>query len=143
MIGRKLWLLTLVLVAALVFAGCSNDNSGGGGSNQSPSPTDTSKADSDCKNVVDKGQTLATTVASFLGGQASANEVERAARNFTNAVDNAKSTIKPQVKSNLDKAESASKQMVDALQAQPVDTAKLRTAASDLAAAIGAAATIC
>jgi hypothetical protein len=137
--------LALAVGAVLVLGGCS---SGGGGSDNNtpkpaPSPTATKNADAACSNVVTKGRALASTVAQFVGGQASASDVKTAANQLSTAVDKAKAQLKPEVSKNLDSAQSGVQRLQKALTTQPVSKSEIGSAAAQVVTSVSSAATVC
>jgi phage-related minor tail protein len=93
--------------------------------------------------VVTKSRGLATTVAQFVGGQASASDVKTAANQLSTAVDKAKADLKPQVSKNLDSAQAGVQRLQKALTTQPVSKSEISSAAAQVVTSVGSAATVC
>jgi hypothetical protein len=131
--------------AVLVLGGCSSNGSGSDNNTPkpAPSPSTTNNADSACANVVAKGRALGTTVARFVGGQASASDVKTAANELSTAVDKAKAQLKPAISKDLDTAQSGVQRLQKALTAQPVNTSEIRSATTQVVTSLGSAATVC
>jgi hypothetical protein len=142
---RRSWVPALV-IALLVLSGCTQ---GGGGSTSTttPAPATTSptsaSTSSECANLVAGGQALAATVAGFVGGSATGDQVRAAASRLSDAIDSAQAAIGHETGTQLDSAKQALNRLSAALTMQPPDFAAMRAAANDTLAALGAAATIC
>ncbi|HEV7648666.1 MAG TPA: hypothetical protein VGP26_10930 [Actinophytocola sp.] len=142
--------LPVVLLAALALAGCSsatNDQA----SQETTTTTSETVPDTattpplrpECEDVADKGRTLLAEVGKLTTRDATVADVQAAAAALSDAFDDAKAALGPDAQAQLAQASLALQQVQDALKAQPVDTAALRRAASDLVAAAGDAATLC
>lgn len=129
----------------LVLAGCTQ--SGGGATSPTPAPASSSAATttgrSECTDLVASGQTLATTVTQFAGGQATGDQVRAAAAHLSDSIGAARSVIGTETSARLDDAQRALSALGAALTAQPPNVAGMRTAANDALTALRAAATIC
>jgi hypothetical protein len=139
--------VALVFCAALALAGCTS------ATNDRPSretttttttePPTTVSIRPECVDVADKARALLTEVGRLTTREATADQVRAAAGELSGAVDDAKATAGPVARARLDEAGQALRRVQDALTAQPIDTAGLRAAASDLVAALGDAAAFC
>jgi ABC-type sugar transport system substrate-binding protein len=140
--------LAVVLAAAFVLAGCTS------GTNDQPSQettTTTTETETEtgpspnpaCEDVADKGRALLTEVGRFATRDATVGDVQAAAGELSDAFDEAKATLGPDTRAQLDQVGQALQRVQDALATQPVDTAALRRATSDLVAAASDAATLC
>jgi hypothetical protein len=140
-----------LVIVVLVLTGCSQT---GGSGTTSPTPattsptaagptTTTTGTSSECANLAASGQALVTTVAGFVGGSATADQVRAAASGLSSAVDSAQATIGRETGTQLDSAKQALNRLLAALGTQPPDFAAMRAAANDTLGALRAAATIC
>lgn len=138
--------LAAVLCAVLALAGCTsatNDQPSEQTTTTTTETTATPSPGNECADVADKARALLTEVGQLTTGGATDGDVRAAASELSDSFDAAKATLGPDVAAQLDQAEQALQQVQDALGAQPVDTAALRRAASDLVADLGDAATVC
>jgi hypothetical protein len=136
--------VALVFCAVLALAGCTS------ATNDRPSrettttePSTTVSIRPECVDVADKARALLTEVGRLTTREATADQVRAAAGKLSGAVDDAKATVGPDAGARLDEAGQTLRRVQDALTAQPIDTAALRAAASDLVAALGDAAAFC
>ncbi len=139
--------LAAALCSLLALAGCTS------GANDQPStePTATTTTETTtstslvpaCQDLVDKSQELVTEVGRFVTRDATAGDVQVVAAALAASFEDAKATLGPDAQADLDQAGRALQKVQDALAAQPVDTAGLRTAAGELFAALTDAAAIC
>jgi hypothetical protein len=140
--------LTVVLCAALALAGCTSATNDQPSQQTTTTTTTTEPSTSasvrpECLAVAGKAQALLTAVGRLATGNATVDQVRAAAGELSDAFDDAKAAVGPDTQTQLDEAGKALQDVQDALAAQPVDTAGLRTAAARLVATLGDAATIC
>ncbi len=139
--------LALVCGMTLVLAGCTS--SGGDQPSEPPTPTTTTTETTtvpvrqECADVADTASALVTAAGRLVTGDATVEQVRTAAGELSDALDAARAAARPEVGANLDAAGQALQRMRDALGAQPLDRAGLRTAARDLLDSLGDAAAIC
>lgn len=140
--GRPL----VALAVVLALAGCgptANDRPSQAPTTTPTTTTTTGSLSSACADVMDKAQALLTEVGRYAAAKSTAEQVRAAADELADSFDRAKSELGPDARADLDEAGRALREVLDALTAQPVDTARLRTAASQVVTALGSAATIC
>jgi len=142
--------IALVFFAVLVLAGCESADTGAAPtssaqdtSSAAESTQDSSNAGSGCAGVSTEGQALGAVVVQFLNGSASADQVRTAADGLSDALTAARETAEANVSAALDDAQTALDQLLTALRAQPVDRTGLRTASTDVLAALGDLTKIC
>jgi predicted lipoprotein len=136
--------LTVAFAAVLVLAGCAPATDDG--PSQAPTTTTTTTTGSvrpACADLADKGQALLTEVGRYGTGKATGDQVRAAAAELSDSFDSAKTELGPEAQANLDEAGRALQEVLDALTAQPVDSAKLRAAAGEVVTALGDAAAVC
>jgi hypothetical protein len=136
--------LALVFFAVVVLAGCESADTGAG---PTSSGQDTSSAaattGSGCAGVSTEGQALSAAAVRFLDGSASADQVRTAADGLSDALTAARENAEATVSAALDDTQAALDRLLTALRAQPVDRAELRTASTDVLAALGGLTKIC
>lgn len=141
--------LAVLVGATFVLAGCTSGNGSGDGAGQSATttttivPTTTESVRQECLDVADRARALFTEVGRFASGDGTLEQVRAAADELSDAFETAKASLGPDAQADLDSAGQALQRAQDALAAQPVDSAALRTAATEVVAALGNAATVC
>jgi hypothetical protein len=139
--------LTVAFAAVFVLAGCAPATDDG--PSQAPTTTTTTTTTTTgsvrpaCADLADKGQALLTEVGRYGTGKATGDQVRAAAAELSDSFDSAKTELGPEAQANLDEAGRALQEVLDALTAQPVDSAKLRAAAGEVVTALGDAAAVC
>lgn len=129
------------LAVVLAVAGCApatDDRP-----SQAPTTTTTESLSRACTDVADKAQALLTEVGRYATGKASPDQVHTAADALSDSFNRAKTELGPAAQADLDEAGQALHDVLDALTTQPVDKAKLQTAANQVFTALGEAATVC
>ncbi|MEV4603060.1 hypothetical protein AB0K15_37395 [Amycolatopsis sp. NPDC049253] len=146
---RAVAAVAALLGALAVTTACSGDQSGqtpapSGAVSAPASPAPTSGGGNvECTAVATAARNLATKTASLVAGQASRDEVSTAARDLRSSLDAARDTLGPQARSDVDAAGTALQQLQDVLTTQPLDVTALRTAATQVATAVGAVVSVC
>lgn len=145
MIARHLGVV--VLGVTLVLAGCTSgtdDQAAQLTTTTTAAPTTTSEpVRAECADVADAARGLATEVGRLTTGGATVDAVRTSASELADALAAARATLAADAQADLDRAGQALERIQDALAAQPVDTAALRTATAELVAALGDAADVC
>ena len=136
--------IAIVLFAVVALAGCESADTG---TAPTSSAQDTSSAapttGSACAGVSTEGQTLGAVVVQYFDGTATADQVQAAAGDLSDALAAARENAEATVSAALDDAQTALDELLTALRAQPVDRAGLRTASTDVLAALGDLTKIC
>jgi ElaB/YqjD/DUF883 family membrane-anchored ribosome-binding protein len=144
--------LCAVLAPALVLAGCTSGSNDQAATTTPTTTTTTTPTTApatsepirtECQTVADDARALLTEVGRLATRDATVVDVQAAADTLRDSLDQARSTLGPDARAQLDKADQALRQVQDALSASPVDTAALRDGARDLVSALGDAAAIC
>jgi hypothetical protein len=144
MTGRRRRVLALVCFAAVVLAGCESADSGAAPTSSAPETSSaTETTGSGCAGVSSEGQALGAVLIQFLDGSATADQVRTAADRLGDELAAARENAEANTSAALDDAQAALDQLLTALQAQPVDRAGVRTASTDLLAALGDLAKVC
>jgi hypothetical protein len=123
----------------LLTAACT---SAGGDQPASRNPT-TAPPRTECRAVADDARALLTEARELATRDATVDDVRTAASELATSFDDARTALGADAQADLDQASQALQRIQDALSTQPVDTAELRRAASDVAAALGDAAAVC
>jgi len=134
--------VAVALCAAPILAGCSTGDQSGQETSTTPTTTTVSVQDV-CLDVADQARVLVEAVGGLATGDATTEQVAAAADELSGAFDDAVAALGPDARADLDLAGQALARMRDAVTAQPVDTAGLRAATTDLVAALGDAAAVC
>lgn len=128
----------------LVVAGCTSAGDDQPARQTITETTETSPPlRAECRDVADDAKALLTEVGRLATRDATVDDVRTAASALAVSFDDARTALGPGAQAHLDQAGQSLQRVQDALSAQPVDTAELRRAASDLVAALGDAATVC
>jgi hypothetical protein len=134
----------VALCAASVLAGCTtSDQPGQETSTRRTTTTTTVSVQDVCLDVADKARVLIEEVGGLATGGATIEQVRAAVGELSGAFDDAVATLGPDARADLDQAGQALERVRDAVTAQPVDTAGLRAATTDLVAALGDVAAVC
>ena len=131
--------LAVVLCAVLVVAGCTSADS----DQAAQQTTTTTSLRSECRDVADDAQALLTEVRKLATRDATVDDVRTAANTLAASFEDARTALGSGAQAKLDQAGEAVQRVQDALNAQPVDAAGLRRAASDVATALGDGAAVC
>ncbi|MEV6899211.1 hypothetical protein [Amycolatopsis sp. NPDC051372] len=146
---RAVAAVAALLGALAVTTACAGNQSGPTPAPSSPASTPASPAPTsrdsrtECAAVATAAQNLATKTASLVTGQASRDEVTTAARDLRSSLDAARDVLGPEAKADLDNAGAALQQLQTVLTTQPLDVTALRTAATQVATAVGAVVSAC
>jgi hypothetical protein len=144
---RRLSGLVLVFFTVVLLAGCQSSGTASEPTSAAPDPTTASSTAestaSACADVTAKGLALGTAATQFLDGSATADQVRTAADDLSEALTAAGANAQANLTAALDDAQAALDTLLTALQAQPVDRAGLRTASTDVLAALSDAAALC
>ena len=129
--------IALVLFAVVVLAGCESADTGAAPTSSAQDTSSAAEATgSGCAGVSTEGQTLGAVVVQYFDGTATADQVRAAAGDLSDALAAARENAEAAVSAALD-------ELLTALRAQPVDRAGLRTASTDVLAALGDLTKIC
>jgi hypothetical protein len=140
--------LAVVLTSVLVLAGCTtaqNDRPSQTNTTTTTTtePTTSASVQAACDDVTAKAQVLLTVVGQLATGKATTDQVRAAADELADSFTAAKSVVGPETQADLDDAGAALTKLLDALSAQPIDTATAQTAANEVFTALGNAAAVC
>jgi PBP1b-binding outer membrane lipoprotein LpoB len=130
----------LVLLSALVVAGCST---AGDGQHEPAATTTIMSVQPDCAAIADNARRLATELRQLAAGDSTVDEVRAATDELARTVDDAKATVGADARARFGAAEDALRQVRDSLDAQPVDWAGVHAGADDLVTALRDVADVC